>query len=100
MEQEQNLQRDYLTTLYNISSTLLSQPDATSSYEDLREHLDAHCNRVYNGEILLALEAAMRARICNADKVPVPWNGRHMRMAVYAALQPGKVFVIPDATRK
>ena len=48
-ETTQNLQRDYMTELFNISSTLRQHPDAVQSYEDLREHLDKHCNRVYNG---------------------------------------------------
>jgi len=49
-ETTQNLQREFMTTLFNISSTLHAHPDAVKSYEDLREHLDTHCNRVYNGE--------------------------------------------------
>jgi len=49
-ETTQNLQRDYLTMLFNISSKLHAHPDMSGTYEELREHLDAHCNRVYNGE--------------------------------------------------
>ena len=48
-ETTQNLQREFLSKLFNISSKLHAHPDAVSSYEDLREHLDAHCNRVFNG---------------------------------------------------
>eukprot|EP00802_Teleaulax_amphioxeia_P017152 Tamp_17297.p1 GENE.Tamp_17297~~Tamp_17297.p1 ORF type:complete len:429 (+),score=71.01 Tamp_17297:120-1289(+) len=48
-ETTQNLQREFMAKLFNISSTLHAHPDAVSSYEDLREHLDAHCNRVFNG---------------------------------------------------
>jgi hypothetical protein len=48
-ETTQNLQRQYMMELFNISSMIYAQPGGVKGYEDLREHLDVHCNRVYNG---------------------------------------------------
>ena len=86
----QNLQREYLSLLYNISTTLLEHPDATSSYEDLREHLDGHCNRVYNGGYFCRPRVLLCAkRIPGGADITYSAGGRHMRMAVFAALQSG-----------
>ena len=52
-ETTQNLQREFMLKLLNISSNLHAHPDAVSSYEDLREHLDAQLAQVIERRLCL-----------------------------------------------
>mmetsp|Transcript_8189 Transcript_8189/g.19029 ORF Transcript_8189/g.19029 Transcript_8189/m.19029 type:complete len:425 (+) Transcript_8189:20-1294(+) len=44
----QSLQRPWVANLLRISEAMHQQPNDTEKYTQLREHLDEHCNRVYN----------------------------------------------------
>uniref|UniRef100_A0A7S1DT73 Uncharacterized protein n=2 Tax=Hemiselmis andersenii TaxID=464988 RepID=A0A7S1DT73_HEMAN len=44
----QSLQRPWVQSLYDLSASLQDSPSRGQTYTDLREHLDEHCNRVYN----------------------------------------------------
>lgn len=70
-ETTQSLQRKYMQTLWQLSKSLYDNPEQTNTYEELREHLDAHCERVYNGTCEWQFSPPFNQK-ARADPAPSP----------------------------